>query len=98
MSKEDYVIVLGDFGGVWYNLGDEAHQKMEQRKLEDLDQKSFTTLFIPGNHENYARLMSDEFPEIEWHGGRVRQIRPSRLCPDTLRPGKPPSIPWTISA
>lgn len=79
MSKEDYVIVLGDFGGVWYNLGDEAHQKMEQRKLEDLDQKSFTTLFIPGNHENYARLMSDEFPEIEWHGGRVRQIRPSIL-------------------
>ncbi|MCH5250676.1 MAG: metallophosphatase, partial [Lachnospiraceae bacterium] len=36
-----------------------------------------TTLFVPGNHENYARLMSDEFPLKEWNGGMVKAIRPS---------------------
>ena len=79
MTKDDYVIIAGDFGGVWYGLEDSAHLKAEQYNLDELDQRSFTTLFIPGNHENYDRLMSDEFPEIYWHGGKVRVIRPSVL-------------------
>ena len=79
MTKEDYVIIAGDFGGIWYNLDDNEHQKMEQHNLDELDGRSFTTLFIPGNHENYDRLMGNEFPEYDWHGGRVRQIRPSVL-------------------
>ena len=77
MTKEDYVIVLGDFGGVWYAADDAGHQKAERYTLDELDRRSFTTLFIPGNHENYARLMSDEFQTADWHGGKVKQIRPS---------------------
>lgn len=79
MTKEDYVMIAGDFGGVWHSLDNTMYQKAERHNLDELDQRSFTTLFIPGNHENYDRLMSDEFPEYDWHGGRVKQIRPSVL-------------------
>lgn len=50
MTKDDYVIICGDFGGVW----DEG--KMETVLLDWLDSKSFTTLFVDGNHENFDRL------------------------------------------
>lgn len=60
-------------------MDDVIHQKAECHNLDELDQRSFTTIFIPGNHENYDRLMSDEFSVTEWHGGRVKQIRPSVL-------------------
>ena len=79
MSKTDYMIIAGDFGGVWYGLNDTAHQNAERYNLDELDRRSFTTLFIPGNHENYDRLLGDDFPQISWHGGRVKQIRPSIL-------------------
>lgn len=79
MTKEDYCIIAGDFGGVWYGADDKVHRKAEDYKLDELDNRSFTTLFVPGNHENYARLMSDEFPIKEWNGGKVKEIRPSIL-------------------
>ena len=79
MSKEDYCMIAGDFGGVWYGVNDTAHRKSEDYNLDELDSRSFTTLFVQGNHENYARLMSDEFPVKEWKGGMVKEIRPSIL-------------------
>ena len=79
MTKEDHVIIDGDFGGIWFSADDSEHQKAEQHSLDELDRRSFTTLFIPGNHENYARLMSDEFAVTKWHGGSVKKIRPSVL-------------------
>lgn len=77
MTKEDYCIIAGDFGGVWYGVNDKAHRKTEDYNLDELNNRSFTTLFVPGNHENYARLMSDEFPLKEWNGGMVKEIRSS---------------------
>lgn len=79
MTKNDFVMIAGDFGGVWYGTDDTAHQKSERYSLDELDRRPFTTLFVPGNHENYNGLMSDEFPECEMYGGRVKQIRPSVL-------------------
>ena len=79
MTKEDYCIIAGDFGGVWYGVDDKTHRKSEDYNLNELSNRSFTTLFVPGNHENYARLMSDEFPLKEWNGGMVKEIRPSIL-------------------
>ena len=79
MTKEDYCIIAGDFGGVWYGVNDRVHRKAEDHNLNELNNRSFTTLFVPGNHENYARLMSDEFPIKEWNGGLVKEIRPSIL-------------------
>lgn len=72
MTKEDYVIICGDFGGVW-NKDEES--KMETMVLDWLDCKSFTTLFVDGNHENFDRLY--EYPVEVWNGGKIQRIRPS---------------------
>lgn len=77
MTKDDYCIIAGDFGGVWCGVNDKIYRKAEDYNLDELNSRSFTTLFVPGNHENYARLMSDEFPVKEWKGGSVKEIRPS---------------------
>lgn len=104
MTKDDYVVILGDFGGVWNTdrfICDETDQ--ERYALDALDKRPFTTLFVPGNHENYDRLTGCKnedlldswfyakmppsekaklrrgYPQKEWHGGKVRMIRPSVL-------------------
>lgn len=79
MTKDDVMIIAGDFGGVWYGSGDTARLKSENWSLDELDGRAFTTLFVPGNHENYDRLMSDEFPLRPWKNGLVKVIRPSVL-------------------
>ncbi len=68
MTKEDYLVVMGDFG-IWdggFN---------ERCVLNWLNKLPFTTLFIDGNHENYDIL--DTLPVKKWHGGEVHMIRPS---------------------
>lgn len=74
MTKDDYVIILGDFGGVWDWKGESRAEEHELKMLQD---RSFTTLFIDGNHENHKRL--NAFPIKEWNGGLVHEIRPSVL-------------------
>ena len=68
LTKDDYVIICGDFG-LWHDT------KEERYNLEWLDNKPFTTLFVCGNHENYDRLY--EYPVEEWNGGKVHKIRDS---------------------
>lgn len=104
LSKEDYVIICGDFGGIFDT--DRRYfreSEFEKHHLDWLDTRNFTTLFVPGNHENYDRLsgIKDEavlncwlyekmdlcekeklrrgYPRKAWHGGFVREIRPSVL-------------------
>lgn len=72
MTKDDYVIILGDFGMVWDYNGESRYEKYW---LDWLDEKPFTTLFIDGNHENYDRL--DAMEVEQWHGGKVHKVRPS---------------------
>ena len=74
MTKEDYVIICGDFGGVWSFRDENAEEAALLNKLNDLP---FTLLFVDGNHENFDRLYA--YPEEEWHGGKVHVIRPSVL-------------------
>ena len=69
LTKRDCVIICGDFGGVW-DGGPE-----DQRWLDWLERKPYTTLFVSGNHENYDLLA--EYPVEEWNGGQVQRIRPS---------------------
>lgn len=71
MSKEDCVIICGDFGGVWDN------SEKEKYWLDWLEEKPFTTLFADGNHENFDML--NGLPEKEWHGGRVHEVRDNVL-------------------
>lgn len=72
MTKDDYVIICGDFGGVWTF---EEESSREKEALDWLDNKNFTTLFVDGNHENYTRLYN--YPIEEWHGGKVHKVRNS---------------------
>ena len=69
LTKDDCVIITGDFGSVW-----DGNPK-EQRQLNWLEAKPFTTLFVSGNHENFDLLA--EYPTEDWHGGKVQRIRPS---------------------
>lgn len=70
LSKKDYVIICGDFGGIWNG------KRFDKDWLRYLEEKNFTTLFIDGNYENDELLNS--FPLMkEWHGGKVHFIRKS---------------------
>ena len=67
LSRDDYLIITGDFGGVW--TGDSGDDDI----LDYHEQKSYTTLFIGGNHENYDALYT--YPVFMWNGGPVHKIR-----------------------
>lgn len=68
LTKEDYVIICGDFGFIWKEKSD----NFEQFLLNEIENYPFTTLFIDGNHENFFRL--NNYLIEEWHGGRVHRI------------------------
>lgn len=72
MTKDDCVIICGDFGGVW-NRNEESGR--EAKLMDWLENRPFTTLFVDGNHENFDRLYA--YPVEKWHGGKVHKIRPS---------------------
>ena len=74
MTRDDCVIVCGDFGLVWAEDGENSEEKYW---LDWLDEKNFTLLFIDGNHDNFDRLY--QYPVKEWHGGLVHEIRPHVL-------------------
>lgn len=68
LTKEDYLIVCGDFGLVWDGSRREIYWQ------DWLTDKNFTTLWVDGNHENFDILY--EFPLIDKFGGKVREIAP----------------------
>ena len=70
LTKDDYVIIAGDFGIIWKAESD-AKEKYELKWLEE---KPWTTLFIDGNHENHYRL--GQLPEAEMFKGKVGVVRP----------------------
>ncbi|MDA8234467.1 MAG: metallophosphatase [Clostridia bacterium] len=69
LSKNDYVIVAGDFGLV------QDFQNEDSYWLEWFQQKNFTTLFVDGNKENFGLLNS--YPIDFWRGGKVHRINDS---------------------
>lgn len=74
LTKDDVVIILGDFGIIWDKDGESPDEKY---KLDWLNKKPWTTVFIEGNHDNHIRLK--DYPIKEWHGGKVHEIRSSVL-------------------
>lgn len=74
LTKDDYVIILGDFGVPW---------RLDKECIYHLNwfhQKKWTTLFVDGNHENFDYL--DSLPIEEKFGGKVQRLNDSvfRLC------------------
>ncbi len=89
LRRDDFVIICGDFGGIWnydsrYDSTrsafkdkiclDHGESKEEKYWLDWLGEKNFTVLFCDGNHENFDRL-SGAYPELDFHGGRAHMIR-----------------------
>lgn len=65
MTKDDIVIVLGDFGVIW-----EKDSQMTDTVLELLSEKNFTLAFLDGNHENFPEIARLE-KETYWNGGKI---------------------------
>lgn len=70
LTKDDYVIIAGDFGAVW-------DSKTLAADLKPYTELPFTVLFVDGNHENFDLL--ETFPVEEWRGGKVHKIKPDIL-------------------
>ena len=66
LTRDDYLIICGDFGLIWENSEEELYWR------DWLENKPWTTLWIDGNHENFDLL--EEYPEEEWHGGMIQKI------------------------
>lgn len=85
LTKDDYIIILGDFGLLWNSkeTGKSIESNSEDTFWDNeelywkkwLEDKPWTTLFIDGNHENMDRLNS--YPVSEWNGGKVHKISDS---------------------
>lgn len=71
LTRDDYVIICGDFGCIW-DGGDG-----DRFWLNWLETLPWNTLFIDGNHENFDVLKT--YPMEDWHGGKVRRIRSNVL-------------------
>ena len=67
LTRNDYLIIAGDFGGVWTGDSD------DDEVLAYHEDKPYTTLFVAGNHENYDAL--NKYPVEMWNGGLVHKIR-----------------------
>lgn len=67
LTRNDYLIICGDFGGVWND------SKIRIEYLNWLNSRKFTTLFVDGNHENFDKLY--EMPVSPWKGGKVHYVR-----------------------
>ena len=67
LTKKDYMIICGDFGGVW------RHGSRQEGMLDCLTLLPFNILFVDGNHENFNLL--NEYMGMFWKGGHVRYIR-----------------------
>lgn len=70
-TKDDYLIICGDFGFIFYNNNE------EKLKLDELEKKPYTILWADGNHENFKAL--NDYPTEIWHGGKVHRIRKNIL-------------------
>ncbi len=66
LKKDDYLIVLGDFGFVWDG------SKAEQKMLKWIGKRKYTVLFLDGTHDNQELLQN--FPQEEWMGGQTRVV------------------------
>lgn len=69
LTKDDYLIILGDCGFNWYN------SKKDNYLLKWFNNKNFTTLGVMGNHENYTAI--EKLPIVDLLGGKAHHVHGS---------------------
>lgn len=69
LTKDDIVIILGDFGIPWNHLT----QEHDVYAAKWLDEKPWTTIALRGNHDNTDLLR--EMPREKQFGGEVRRLQ-----------------------
>lgn len=69
LTKEDILIICGDWGCIWDGSNND---KYWQQWYEN---KNFTTFVVLGNHENY-NLIKD-YPIVDFCGGKARKVSDS---------------------
>jgi len=75
LTKDDYLIILGDFGLVWSRPESSLYKEELYWQKWLHEQCSWTTLFVDGNHENHEMLY--ELPEVEMFGSKVGKVNDS---------------------
>ena len=68
LTKSDYMIIVGDFGGVW-------RVETLEKDLKPYMDLPFTVLFVDGNHENFDML--NKYTVETWNGGKTHRIKSS---------------------
>lgn len=68
LTKDDLVIIAGDGGIVW-------DEKTDHKRIAYYESKPWTTLVVPGNHENYPLIKT--YPKVKFHGAWVYKISDS---------------------
>ena len=66
LSKDDYLLITGDFGGIWDG------GMHDEDILDFYAKRPYTTLFVDGNHENFDLLNS--YPVEQLNGGKIHRI------------------------
>lgn len=66
LRRNDYLIILGDFGFIW-NGSEE-----EKMHLSELEALPYTLLILDGNHENFDLL--EKYEKQKWCGGTVQYL------------------------
>jgi hypothetical protein len=75
MTREDLLIIAGDFGCVWHYPDENGNEeKSDKYLLDTYENRNFTTVFVDGNHENHEALA--DYPETEFLGAKCNQVRP----------------------
>lgn len=75
LTKDDVLVVLGDWGAIWY--GDQRDNYM----LKWWEQKPWTTFVVLGNHCNYDAI--EKLPLDTAFGAPVRRISDSIVIAET---------------
>lgn len=73
VTDEDVLIILGDFGGVWYNEKDD--NEFLNRLADSVSYKHI--LFIDGNHENFDIL--NKVPIVEMYGNPTHEVLKDKI-------------------
>lgn len=72
LGRDDQLVVLGDFGGVFEGDGCFGLGRNDLEVLAWWEDQPWTTLFVDGNHENHDVI--DTLPVAERWGGKVQVV------------------------